>query len=255
MDGKDVLEMNNRNSWKPSKYVYKKGKLIASRDPSQVSIGSRLMVDLVAAIYDRNLRRHAKGKLLDLGCGGVPLYLAYNDFITENVCVDWGNTLHDNAHLDFECDLTQALPFRDGEFNTIILSDVLEHIPRPEYLWEEMSRILAIDGKIILNVPFYYWLHESPHDYYRYTEFALRRFVEYSGLRLDQIDAIGGAPEIMCDIFAKTVLRVPGVGRLLAMLAQWFTLIFVRTRLGRRISETTREAFPFGYFLVAAKPE
>jgi SAM-dependent methyltransferase len=193
--------------------------------------------------------------LLDLWCGGVPLYAAYKDFITENICVDWGNTLHPNAYLDFECDLTQALTFRDGEFNTIILSDVLEHIPRPARLWEEMSRVLAVDGKIILNVPFYYWLHESPHDYYRYTEFALRRSVEDSGLRLIQLDAIGGAPEIMCDIFSKTVLRVPWIGRPAAMFAQWLTSTLVRTRLGKKISETTREAFPFGYFLVAAKPE
>lgn len=79
--------MNNRDGWRPSKYVYEKGKLIASRDPNQVSIGSRLIVDLVAAIYDSDLRRHAKGKLPDLGCGEVSLYIAYKDFITENVCV------------------------------------------------------------------------------------------------------------------------------------------------------------------------
>lgn len=247
--------MNNRDRWRPSKYIHEKGKLTASRDPNQAGIGSRLMADLVAASYDNSLRQHAKGKLLDLGCGEVPLYVAYKDFITENICVDWGNTLHNNAYLDFECDLTQALPFGDGEFNTIILSDVLEHIPRPAYLWDEMSRVLAVHGKIILNVPFYYWIHESPHDYYRYTEFALRRFVEDSGLRLIQLDAIGGAPEIMCDIFAKTVLRVPRIGRPIAMFSQWFTSAFIRTKLGKKISEATREAFPFGYFLVAAKPE
>jgi len=214
-----------------------------------------LIADLVAAIYDCDLRQHAKGKLLDLGCGEVPLFFAYKDFITENICVDWGNTPHKNAYLDLECDLTQVLPFGDGEFNTIILSDVLEHIPRPANLWKEMSRVLAVNGKIILNVPFYYWLHESPHDYYRYTEFALRRFVEDSGLRLIQLDAIGGAPEIMCDIFAKTVLRVPGIGRPVSMFSQWFTSAFVRTKLGRKISEATREGFPFGYFLVAEKPQ
>ena len=76
------------------------------------------------------------------------------------------------------------LPFGDSEFDTIILSDVLEHIPVPEHLWKEMARILSRNGKIIMNVPFYYCLHEAPHDCSRYTEFALRRFVEMSGLRL-----------------------------------------------------------------------
>jgi hypothetical protein len=44
------------------------------------------------------------------------------------------------------------------------------------------------------------------------------------------------------------------IGRPLAVFAQWFTSAFVRTTLGKRMSEATREAFPFGYFMVAAKP-
>ena len=32
----------------------------------------------------------------------------------------------------------ERLPFDDAEFDTIILSDVLEHIPSPEKLWGEM---------------------------------------------------------------------------------------------------------------------
>lgn len=245
--------MKNLDKWQPSKYVYRNGRLIASRNTKEVGVGSRLMADLIAKAYDDNLRQHAKGKLLDLGCGKVPLFLAYTRYVSENICVDWENTLHKNEYLDRECDLTKSLPFDDGEFDTIILSDVLEHLPQPEHLWQEMSRILAMDGRIIMNVPFYYWLHERPHDYYRYTEFALRRFVEGAGLRLLQLDSIGGAPEIMADIFAKCVLRVPTIGRPLAMFAQWFTAWFIKTRLGKKVSGATKDDFPLGYFLVAEK--
>ena len=104
-----------------------------------------------------------------------------------------------------------------------------------------------------MNVPFYYWLHEQPHDYYRYTEFALRRFAENSGLRLIQLKPIGGAPEIMADIFAKNILRLPKLGRSLALIAQWVTLRFIRTKLGKKVSEATSSNFPLGYFLVAEK--
>lgn len=246
--------MRNREKWRPSKYVYKQGKLSASKDPKEVGIGSRLIVDLIAAFYDSNLRQHAKGRLLDLGCGNVPLFAAYREFVTANICVDWAHTLHRNEHLDYEVDLTNALPFSDGEFDTIILSDVLEHIPVPEQLWKEMARLLSRNGKVIMNIPFYYWVHEQPHDYYRYTEFALRRFVEISGLRLIQLEPIGGAPEVMADIFAKSILRLPRLGRSLALVAQWFMLGFIRTKLGRKVSEATSRSFPFGYFLVAEKP-
>lgn len=245
--------MKNRDKWRPSKYIYKKGRLVASRDTQEVGVASRLITDLVAGFYDDALKRHAHGNLLDLGCGKVPLYEAYKPYITENTCVDWHNTLHKNEYLDFECDLTQALPFADSEFDTIILSDVLEHIPQPENLCKELFRILAADGKLILNVPFYYWLHERPHDYYRYTEFALRRFVDGSGLTLVQLDRVGGSPEILADILAKHIQFFPILGPASAILIQNIAMLFVKTGLGRRASHKTSEVFPFGYFLIAKK--
>jgi SAM-dependent methyltransferase len=246
--------MRNQEKWESSKYIYKKGKLIASKDPKEVGAGSRLITNLIADLYDDNLRQHAKGKLLDLGCGKVPLYAAYREFVTDNICVDWGNTLHENEYLDYELDLTENLPFSDSEFDTIILSDVLEHIPVPEQLWREMARILSRKGKIIINVPFFYWLHEQPHDYFRYTEFALRRFVETSGLRLIQLEPIGGAPEVMTDFIAKNILRLPKLGHSLALVAQWFMLGFIRTKFGKKLSEATSSNFPLGYFVIAEKP-
>lgn len=246
--------MKNADTWQPTKYVYKGGKLIASRDPKEVGFGSRLIADIVADFYDRSLPKHAKGALLDLGCGKVPLFAAYRNYVTNNICVDWEDTLHKSEHLDLTCDLTQDLPFKDEEFDTIILSDVLEHIPEPEHLWKEMARILAEGGKIILNVPFFYWLHEQPHDYYRYTEFALRRFVQTSGLRLVQLAPAGGVPEIMTDIFSKTVLRLPKIGRSLSIFAQSFASFFIRTGFGGKISTATSHTFPLGYFLIAEKP-
>lgn len=246
--------MQNRENWKPSKYTYKNGRLIASRDPNEVGIGSRLIADLVAASYSKNLKEYAKGRLLDLGCGKVPLYEAYRNYVTDITCVDWGNSFHANDHLDLEQDLTKKTPFSDCEFDTIILSDVLEHIPVPEDLWAEMARILSINGKIILNVPFYYSLHEQPHDYYRYTEFALKRYVERSGLKLIRMEAIGGAIEVVADVFAKNVVRMPAIGGSLAAVAQWSALHFIHTSFGKRVARATSVNFPLGYFLVAEKP-
>jgi SAM-dependent methyltransferase len=247
--------MQNREEWQPSKFVYHKGKLLASRDGGEVSWSSRLIVDIVASFYDRNLKQHARGRLLDLGCGKVPLYATYRELVTDTICVDWGNTLHKNPHLDLELDLTDNMPFDDNEFDTIILSDVLEHIPVPEHLWKEMARILSKNGKIIMNVPFFYWLHEQPHDYYRYTEFALRRFVEISGMQLMQLTSIGGAPEILADILAKNILRLPKLGPAAALFIQWCAWNLIRTSAGKRVSDATSRLFPLGYFLIAEKPD
>jgi hypothetical protein len=66
--------MQNRNKWAPSKYVYRNGKLRASRDRKALRFSSRLVTDLVAEVYDAYIPVHATGTLIDLGCGNVPLY-------------------------------------------------------------------------------------------------------------------------------------------------------------------------------------
>lgn len=245
--------MQNKDKWKPSKYVYRKGKMGVSRDLNEVKAGSRLVADLIAVLYDTYIPQYAKGKLIDLGCGKVPLFEAYKNYVTENICVDWENTRHKNEYLDYECDLTKQLPFKDEEFETLILSDVLEHIPQPEKLWQEMYRILAPNGKVILNVPFFYPLHEEPHDYYRYTEYALRRFAEQSDFNILLLQPIGGTPVILADLFAKHLQFVPLIGRRLAVVLQCVTSAFIRTALGEKLSEETGKKYPFAYFMVVEK--
>lgn len=245
--------MQSADTWKPGKYVYRKNRLTASRDAREVGIGSRLMTDLIAEFYDTSLKKYAKGRLLDLGCGKVPLYCAYRDYVTDNTCVDWANTLHGNPHLDHECDLTEPLLFADGEYDTVILSDVLEHIPGPEQLLGEISRIMAPGGVLLLNVPFFYWIHEEPHDFYRYTEFALRRLAEISGLEVIDLTPAGGVPEVLTDIYSKNILCLPIIGKPLSISAQWFTTLLIHTGIGGKISRSTARRFPLGYFMVAKK--
>lgn len=79
--------MKNANAWRPSKYVYRYGRLVASRDRAEVNVGSRLVTDLIARAYAAELPKHARGRLLDLGCGKVPLYLAYKSLVSDNTCV------------------------------------------------------------------------------------------------------------------------------------------------------------------------
>lgn len=213
------------------------------------------MADRIASLFQEFMPRYVRGRLADLGCGRVPLYGAYRGLVTDVVCVDWWNTTHGNEHVDIECDLSGDIPLPDGGFDTVILSDVLEHIPRPETLWRETARLLRPGGAVLISVPFYYWLHEAPHDYHRFTEFALRRSAAAVGLEVVLLRASGGAPEILADVVAKNLQRIRFAGRALASAVQGITAAFVRTRAGRRLSERTSREFPLGYFLVARKPE
>jgi SAM-dependent methyltransferase len=242
--------MKSEATWAPTKYVMSRGRLRGSRDATELGIGSRLISDLVADHYDRDLPRHATGRLLDLGCGKVPLYAAYAPHVTEITCVDWGA----GEHIDVHCDLSQPLPFDDARFDTIILSDVLEHIAEPDLLWREMTRILAPGGRIVMNVPFYYSIHAHPHDYYRYTNFALERFVQINGLKVLDLVAVGGVIEIFGDLTAKALSKGGPIGGSLAAFVQAVVLRFGRTRLGARILRVSSRHFPLGYFMIAQRP-
>jgi SAM-dependent methyltransferase len=243
--------MKNEAEWRPSKFSLKDGRL--SVGPA-ASAASWLMTRLVASAYDEHLATHARGRLVDLGCGTVPLYGAYRALVSEVTCVDWSGNQASARHLDVGHDLNEPLPLESDRYDTVILSDVLEHIRRPEALLAEVSRILAPRGKLLLNVPFYYWLHEQPHDYFRYSEHALRSFVGECGLSLVLLERLGGAPEVLADVIGKHLGQVPGVGGLTARLLQRGAWAATKLPPLARALGPSNQRFPMGYFLVAEKP-
>jgi len=211
------------------------------------------MADAIAALYEKHLPTYARGRLIDLGCGMVPLFATYRDYVSEAVCVDWASAGQKNDYLDYEWDLSKTLPFGDGRFDTVVLSDVLEHIPTPEALWAEISRILKPGGIAFVNTPFFYWVHAEPHDYYRYTSFALTRFANQSGFNVLVLEAIGGSPEVLADLVAKHLIEIPLIGSAAAVAVQAVTRYMANTKLGKKLSNKSSLKFPFGYFMIARK--
>jgi len=246
--------MNNSGEWKPGRFAFKDGKLEISTDRAELAVQSRLITWLVAEAFNEHFLKHCRGRLLDLGCGKVPFYEFYRNHVEETVCADWGNTLHGSRHVDVTCDLTKPLPFQDDEFDTVLLSDVLEHIATPQQLMNEVSRVLRRNGRLILNVPFMYWLHETPHDYYRYTEFALRRMTELSGLDVLLLEPLGGPSAVLADISAKRLIQIPGIGSLLARMVQSLCRVWLQLAKRNVVGNDGKQLFPSEYFMIARKP-
>ena len=229
-------------------------RLLASRDARELGVASRLVAGAVAARYAEMLPLYARGRLADLGCGKVPLYAAYRGLVDEVTCVDWAASAHAGLHVDREVDLAGVLPFADASFDTVILSDVLEHVPSPSRLMSEIARLLAPGGHLLLNVPFLYGIHEAPNDYGRYTEFALRRFAVEAGLELVVLVTVGGSAHVFADLLAKHLLRLPLFGHPLAVGVQSLVTVLDRTRAGARFAAHSGARFPLGYFMVARRP-
>lgn len=240
--------MLEAHAWRPTKFEYHRGGLRASRDPQQVSVRSRLMVDAIAVAYEQAIRAHAGGVLADLGCGRVPLYQCYADLVDEVICIDWENTAHPNPHVDHVADLNEALPLPDERVDTVLATDVLEHLSRPDQFWAEVTRVLRPGGRLILGVPFLYWLHEQPHDHFRYTSHRLARYCQEHGLELISLDAYGGPFSVVFDVIGK---NVPA-----AFARVWHATARTLLRVSaiRRVDRSRSSAFPLGYCLVAGKP-
>jgi SAM-dependent methyltransferase len=246
--------MRHAERWTPSKYVPHGAHWRASDDRREVGIGSRLISNAVVACYERHLPRYGRGRLIDLGCGKVPLYGLYRSLVSDVTCVDWAASPHPSEHLDHELDLAAPLPFADGSFDTVLLSDVLEHVPAPERLWAEIARLLAPGGHLLLNLPFLYGIHEAPHDYGRYTEFALRRFAALAGLEVVTLVSVGGSLHVLADLLAKHLAHVPLIGAPLAAALQNLVGWTEHAAWGQRLSVSTSTHFPLGYFMVARRP-
>lgn len=238
--------MKSPETWQPTKFILDhKGKLCASR--RHVGAGSLFIANQVAGLMQQEIKQRAHGVLLDMGCGHAPYYILYKDLVNQSICMDWNQSLHGNPHIDINHDISKPLPLASDSIDTVILSDVLEHIYNPAAVMQEIFRVMRTDGELILNVPFAYWEHEAPHDYYRYTRYALERLCKEAGFDAIRITPVGDGLGVITDILSKTMMNRMVIN-IIPRLLIWFTQqCYQRERFFLR-------SLPLGYILTCRKP-
>ncbi len=89
--------------------------------------------------------------ILDIGFVDYP-----NKFLINPIGVDVQDvsTLPSNYIRAYRVNLnTQKLPFKNEFFDTVILSDVIEHVENASFVLRECNRVLKKNGKLIVSIP------------------------------------------------------------------------------------------------------
>ena len=135
------------------------------------------------------ISRHTKGVVLDAGAGR----LAWRALLRDKAAIYFASdTFFSHPELAFLCDVQGGVPLRNASVDTIFCCSVMEHTPEPWRVLPEFRRILRPGGKIILSVPFLYYLHGVPQDYFRFTQFGVARLAAAAGLEVIEITTSGG---------------------------------------------------------------
>lgn len=156
------------------------------------------------------------GALLDAGCGKMPYreYILNKSSVTKYIGLDIESALnYDEIKPDHTWDGIR-MPFDDNSFESVMATEVLEHIHNPREFLDEVRRVLKPNGKLFFTVPFLWNLHEVPHDHYRYTPFALREILLKSSFKNIELHPMGGWHRSMAQMLGLWVRRA-GFGKIM----------------------------------------
>lgn len=127
------------------------------------------------------------GVMLDFGCGSKPYKKLFR--VKKYIGVDIENTIHNHKNEQIDVFYKgKKLPFKNEFFDSILCSEVLEHIFNPEEILEELYRVLKKGGLGIFTVPFVFNEHEKPHDYARYTSFGIKYLLKKHGFIIKKFE-------------------------------------------------------------------
>ncbi len=72
----------------------------------------------------------------------------------------------------------EELPLPSGSAGTVLSMSTFEHVRRFWKGFDEVRRVLRHDGVFVVACPFYFRIHNYPHDYWRFSPAAFEALLE-----------------------------------------------------------------------------
>jgi len=133
----------------------------------------------------------ASGIMVDVGCGLKPYRKNFAPFVEKYYGTEYSPTSGYMGNLADAAADAAAMPFASESVDTILCTEVLEHVPDPEKVISEFARMLKPNGIVITTAPFFFPIHDS-FDFFRYTDTGLAEIMKRHGLSIEKIEPLSG---------------------------------------------------------------
>ncbi len=142
----------------------------------------------------------AHGTLLDVGCGRKPYQKLFQPHVERYLGLEYSPGSGYRGNLADFCGDAGYLPIADSSVDTILCTEVMEHLPDPERAVSEFARVLRPGGTVIATAPFFYPIHDS-YDFFRYSPDGLKTMMERHGLTVDTVEPLSGTGVTLAVMF------------------------------------------------------
>lgn len=192
-------------------------------------------------------------RLIDVGAGNSPYRELFTHLRYEST--DWQHSPHPGARAVDHVGPAHELPVGDGEYDAVLCTQVLEHVPNPLQVLEELNRVLRPGGRLYMTMPLAWELHELPFDFFRYTPHGLATLLGDAGFSKLDIRPRNDCFQTLAQLLTNAYSMVGSApdGRDPQRAEAVSALREMSERVAGYAGLDTRWIFPLGYSVAAIK--